>query len=214
MSKLPLCNMDGARLGEFELSDELLELKRGDQALHEVITAHQANRRAGSASTLKRGEVSGGGAKPYRQKGTGRARAGSNRSPIWRGGGIIFGPKPRDYEKQVNKKSRRLAFRRAFSERVAAGEVMVVETLDIKEPKTHALALLLKKLKADSGALLVDGAVNRNLALASRNMANVETVSANDVHAYQILRYPRLVVPRGGMEKLAQRLKTVGGRAS
>lgn len=210
MSKLPVCNIDGSRHGEFELSEDLLELKRGGQAVHEAITAHRAKCRAGTASTLKRGEVSGGGAKPYRQKGTGRARAGSNRSPIWRGGGIIFGPKPRDFEKQVNKKSRRLAFRRAFSEKVAAGQVMVIEKLDLAEPKTHLVAALLRKLKAESGALLVDSVVTRNLAMASRNMENVKAVSAESVHTYQLIDYPLIVVTRSGMDKLAERLKAAG----
>jgi large subunit ribosomal protein L4 len=192
MSKLPVCNIDGSRHGEFELSEDLLELKRGGQAVHEAITAHRAKCRAGTASTLKRGEVSGGGAKPYRQKGTGRARAGSNRSPIWRGGGIIFGPKPRDFEK------------------VAAGQVMVIEKLDLAEPKTHLVAALLRKLKAESGALLVDSVVTRNLAMASRNMENVKAVSADSVHTYQLIDYPLIVVTRSGMEKLAERLKAAG----
>lgn len=214
MSKLPVCNMEGSRTGEFELADALLEIKRGAQAVHEVVVAHQAKRRAGTASTLKRGEVSGGGAKPWRQKGTGRARAGSNRSPIWRGGGITFGPKPRSYEKQVNKKVRQLAFRRAFSEKVAAGDVLLLDRVELAEPKTRLLAGVLQKLKAAAGALIVCEKADRNLVLASRNMENVEVVDAAGVNTYQLLRYPKVVVARGAMEKLAKRLGQAAGRAS
>ncbi len=212
MSKLPLCNMQGESVGEVKLADGLLELKKGTQAVHDVVEAHRARRRAGTASTKKRGEVSGGGAKPWRQKGTGRARAGSIRSPIWKGGGTIFGPHPRSYEKKVTKKAARLAFRRAFSEKVAAGDVLVVDQMTVAAPKTKHVAEMLKKLKLEKGALLVLDGVERNFALASRNIPGIEVAAARDVHTYQLLRYPKVVVSKGAMPLLEARLKSSGGK--
>lgn len=214
MSKLPLCNSEGTRTGDVTLPDNLLELKKGAQAVHDVVEALRAKLHAGTASTLKRGQVSGGGIKPWRQKGTGRARAGSIRSPIWRGGGIVFGPHPRSYEKKVNKKIARLAFRRAFSEKVAAGEVLVVDKVVLPEPKTKVFVALLKKLKVDGGALVLVGKIERNVALASRNVPNVEVATAGGVHTYQVLRYPKIVVSEDAMTELMGRLKKAAGRSA
>jgi len=214
MSKLPICNMKGDRTGEFTLADDLLDSGKSGDPVVEAVTAHRAKQRAGTASTLKRGEVKGGGAKPWRQKGTGRARAGTSRSPVWRGGGVAFGPKPRSFEKTVNKKVARAAFRRAFSEKVAAGDVIVIDKLELKEAKTRIVADLLGKLKADKGALLVLHPVDRSVTLAARNIRNVEVTSAQDVHTYQIVRYPLVVVTKDAMEKIQDRLKKKSRRAS
>ena len=135
--KLDILNCQGARVGEYVLPDEIIELEKGEQAVHDVIVAFMAGQRAGTASTKTRGLVSGGGAKPFRQKGLGRARAGSSRSPVWVGGGTIFGPQPRDFSKKVNKKVAKLALRRAFSERVVDGSVIVIDNFDLDRKSTR-----------------------------------------------------------------------------
>jgi large subunit ribosomal protein L4 len=214
MSKLPIYNMKGDRVGEYDIADELLELKKGAQAVHDAVEAYQTGLRAGTASTKTRAHVSGGGIKPWRQKGTGRARAGSIRSPIWRGGGIVFGPHPKKYEKCVNKKILRLAFRRAFSEKVASGDVALMDRLSLSAPKTKSIVSVLNKLKIERGVLLVLDLPDKNVQLASRNIPNVEVVTAVGVHTYQLLRYPRMLVSQDAMAKLEERLKKPAGRAS
>ena len=214
MSKLPIYNMKGDRVGEYNIADELLELKKGAQAVHDAVEAYQVGLRAGTASTKTRAHVSGGGIKPWRQKGTGRARAGSIRSPIWRGGGIVFGPHPKKYEKGVNKKVLRLAFRRAFSEKVASGDVALMDRLSISAPKTKSIVSVLNKLKIERGVLVILDVPDKNVQLASRNIPNVEVATAVGVHTYQLLRYPRMLISQDAMAKLEERLKKQSGRAS
>jgi large subunit ribosomal protein L4 len=206
MSKVTVYNVNGGAAGEQEVADGLLELKRGAQAVIDVVTAYRAGIRAGTASTKTRDEVSGGGRKPYKQKGTGRARQGSIRSPILRGGGVVFGPHPRDYSKKVNKKLAALAFRRALSEKLAAGAVAVAAGLEAIEPKTKALAGLLKQAGGGRATLFVTAAVNRNLCRAARNVPKVEVTTAAQVNTYQIMRYPAVVVDAAGLEALKARL--------
>jgi large subunit ribosomal protein L4 len=206
MSKVTVYNVNGGAAGEQEVADGLLELKRGAQAVVDVVTAYRAGIRAGTASTKTRDEVSGGGRKPYKQKGTGRARQGSIRSPILRGGGVVFGPHPRDYSKKVNKKLAALAFRRALSEKLAAGAVAVAAGLEAIEPKTKALAGLLKQAGGGRATLFVTAAVNRNLCRAARNVPKVEVTTAAQVNTYQIMRYPAVVVDAAGLEALKARL--------
>ena len=214
MSKLPIYNMKGDRVGEYEIADELLELKKGAQAVHDAVEAYRAGLRAGTAATKTRAHVSGGGIKPWRQKGTGRARAGSIRSPIWRGGGIVFGPHPRKYEKRVNKKILRLAFRRAFSEKVASGDVALMDRWSLSEPKTKSIVSILNKLNIERGVLLILDVPDKNVGMASRNIPNVEVTTAAGVHTYQLLRYPRMLISQDAMTKLEERLKKQPGRAS
>ena len=206
MSKIAIYNLNGEAAGEKEIADRLLETKRGAQAVLDVVTAYRAGLRAGSASTKKRGEVSGGGRKPYKQKGTGRARQGSIRSPILRGGGIVFGPHPRDYSKKVNKKTVALAFRRALSEKIAAGAVAVAAGLEEVAPKTKALAGLLKKVAGGRAALFVTGAANASLNRAARNLVKVEVTTAAQANTYQIERYPVILADAAGWDALAARL--------
>ncbi len=206
MSKIAIYNLNGEAAGEKKIADGLLETKRGAQAVLDVVTAYRAGLRAGSASTKKRGEVSGGGRKPYKQKGTGRARQGSIRSPILRGGGIVFGPHPRDYSKKVNKKTVALAFRRALSEKIAAGAVAVAAGLEEIAPKTKALAGLLKKVAGGRAALFVTGAANASLNRAARNLAKVEVTTAAQANTYQIERYPVILADAAGWDALAARL--------
>ena len=206
MSKVAIYNLNGEAAGEKEIADGLLELKRGKQAVLDVVTAYRAGIRAGTASTKKRGEVSGGGRKPYKQKGTGRARQGSIRSPILRGGGVVFGPHPRDYAKKVNKKLAALAFRRALSEKIAAGAVAVAEGLEKIEPKTKVLAALLKKAAGGRAALLVTAAASKSLNLAARNLAKAEVTTAAQANTYQVMRYPAIVADAAGLDALKARL--------
>lgn len=206
MSKVATYNLNGEAAGETEIANELLELKRGAQAVLDVVTAYRAGIRAGTASTKTRDEVSGGGRKPFKQKGTGRARQGSIRSPILRGGGVVFGPHPRDYSKKVNKKLATLAFRRALSEKLAAGAVVTAEGLGEIEPKTKALAALLKNVGGGRATLFVTAESSKNLNLAARNVPKVEVTTAAQVSTYQIFRYPVIVVDAAGLEVLQKRL--------
>ncbi len=206
MSKLNVYDAQGSSVGEYDVADSLLVLDRGERAVHEVVVAMNAGRRAGNASTKCKGEVAGSNRKPWRQKGTGRARAGYRQSPIWRGGGVAFGPRPRSYAKKVNRKVARLAFRRALSQKVADGEVKVVDELKLAEGKTKLFAALMKALEVKGAALFVVDELDANVVLAARNIPKVEVVCARDVNVYQLLRYPQVVASKSAMEVLAQRL--------
>jgi len=208
MSTLKVYDKTGAAIGDYEIADGLMVLNRGEQAVRDSVVAYLAGLRAGTASTLSKGEVAGSNKKPWRQKGTGRARAGYRQSPIWRGGGVAFGPHPRSFVQKLNKKVGRLAFQRAFSEKVAAGEVKVVDTLGLPEAKTRAFAALMKALGVTAPALFVVDKADRNVALAARNMEDVEVVRGSDVNVYQVLRYPTLVVSQAGMEQVKARLES------
>lgn len=206
MSIVKKYDATGAETGTVEIPDELLELEKGTQAVHEMVVSLRRRRRAGTASTLEKGMVSGTGAKPWRQKGTGRARAGYKQSPVWRGGGTVFGPLPREYGAKVNRKVARLAFRRALSERLNDDQVRVVETLELEAPRTKDAAAMLKALGVNGAVLLVTGSIERNLALAVRNLPKVELTAAQDVNVYQLLRYPTIVTTPEGLEGLKSRL--------
>lgn len=204
--KLQVSDTSGKKLGEFELKEGLLEFDKGQQVLHQAVVAYQANRRAGTASTRTRAEVAGSGAKPWKQKGLGRARAGDRQSPIWRGGGTVFGPKPRSYAKSQNKKASRLAFRRAFSEKVASGAVQVIDELKFDAPKTSQFAAVVKALGIEKSAIFVLDQVDFNTALSARNLPNIELTSADRLNAFELLRFGRIVITRAAMEKLEARL--------
>ena len=206
MTSLAIINEQGSAAGEVEVNEAWLEREKGQEALHDTIVAYLATKRAGTAATKNRKLVRGGGAKPYRQKGTGRARAGSNRSPIWRGGGVIFGPQPRSYAKKVNKKVRRLAMRHAFAGVVDDGKVIVLDKLEVAEPKTKALLAILNKIDAGENALIVVDTVTENLKLAGRNLPKVDVVSADNVNVYQLLLHKKVVITSAGLESLGSRL--------
>lgn len=203
---LQIVSSDGTPGETFELKDTWLELKRGGQAVHESVVAFLAARRAGTAATKTRAMVRGGGRKPYRQKGTGRARAGSTRSPLWRGGGVIFGPQPRDFSKRVNRKVRALALKRAFSERVEAGDVLVVEDINLAEPKTRLMTDLLSSIGAGQNALVVVEEVGDNVRLAARNLPDVDVMRQCSVNAYWLLLFHKIVFTRAGLEAFLGRL--------
>jgi len=206
MSKIPVTDMNGAPCGEFELAAAALELQKGAQAVHDAVTAHLALRRAGSADTKGKGAVAGTGKKPWKQKGTGRARAGYRRSPVWRGGGVAHGPHPRDYGAPLPKKMARLALRRAFAERVNAGEVRGLEEIRLAAAKTKTVAALLKSLHAERGALLLTDAADPALRRAARNLPSVEVAAARQVNVYQLLRWPVVIATRAALAALQERL--------
>jgi large subunit ribosomal protein L4 len=192
-----------------KLNVELIENGIGTQALHETIVAYRANRRSGTHCTKTKATVAGSGKKPWRQKGTGNARSGYRSSPVWSGGGVVFGPHPRDYSKKTNKNVKQLALKKAFSSRVNAGEVYLIEPITLEKPKTKDL---MGKLK-DGGhgpkesALFIIEAPDQNLHLASRNHPRLETITGDLVNAEQLLRYDKIFVTDGALAKISARLQ-------
>jgi len=205
--KLTVKDINGTQQGEFEVKFELVEGGRGTQAVHDTVVAFRAAQRMGTACTKTAGEVSGSNKKPWRQKGTGRARAGSNQSPLWVGGGVVFGPKPRDYSKKVNGKTKQLALRKALTERLKAGDVQVVADFKLGTPKTKSFVAALSKLDVTGTALVVDAIIDANVRLASRNVEGVEVTTADNLNTYQVLRPNKLVMTKSAFEKLEARLK-------
>ena len=204
MATIKMYGRDGRDSGEVEVADDMLILDRGEQSVRDAIVARNASLRAGTASTLRKGEVAGSNKKPWKQKGTGRARAGYRQSPVWRGGGVAFGPHPHDFSIKVNKKVVRLAFRRALSERIAAGAVKLVDDLSLAAPKTKELRGVLEALGASS-ALIVVPAWDDNLLLSARNLQGVEVTTVRNCSVYQVLRYPAIVMTRAAWEELKPR---------
>ncbi|MCX6883857.1 MAG: 50S ribosomal protein L4 [Verrucomicrobiota bacterium] len=205
--KLTIKDIKGNAQGELDVHFDIIEDSRGTQAVHDVVVAHQAAKRMGTACTKTMGEVAGSGKKPWRQKGTGRARAGSFASPLWRGGGVVFGPKPRDYTKKVSRNTRQLALRKALSERLRAGDVVVVDDIKLTSSKTKEFTAVLATLGLDGGTtLLVLDAAEKNVMLAARNVANVFVSSSETVNTYELLRSDKLIFTRGAFEKVQARL--------
>ncbi len=203
--KLSIKNSQGKSAGELEVKFALVEDGRGTQAVHDTVVAYQAAQRSGTASTKTMGEVAGSGKKPWRQKGTGRARAGSFASPLWRGGGVTFGPKPRSFAKKVNARTKQLALRKALSERLKAGDVIVVDDLTLASPRTKEFVGVISALELKGSTLVVAGA-DKNLTLASRNVPNVALATSETLNTYDVLRPDKLLFTRGAFEKLEARL--------
>ena len=206
--KLPVVTISGQAKGEVEFADGLLiKDGKGTQAVHDAVAAYMANQRLGTASTKQISEVQGSGKKPWRQKGTGRARSGSFASPLWRGGGVVFGPKPRDYSMRVPKRVKALAFRKALSERLLAGDIVVVDELKLASHKTKEFAGIVAKIGMENVAtLVVTDRVDNNLKLASRNVPNVQVEPADSVNVYELLRFEKIVTTKAGLEKLGARV--------
>jgi large subunit ribosomal protein L4 len=204
--KLVVKDLKGQNQGEVEVKIPLVENGKGTQAVHDVVVAYSAAQRSGTASTKTMGEVAGSGKKPWKQKGTGRARAGSFASPLWRGGGVVFGPKPRDFSKKVSRSTKQLALRKALSARLQAGDVLLVDSLQLASPKTKELLGVLSALQIDGTTLIISDGANSNLMLASRNIPHVELTTGEAVNTYQLLRNDKLVFTRGAYEKLEQRI--------
>ncbi|NLN29507.1 MAG: 50S ribosomal protein L4 [Firmicutes bacterium] len=204
MPKVPVYNMEGNQVGEIELSDEIFGTEVNEPLLHQAIVAYEANRRQGTASTKTRGEVRGGGRKPWRQKGTGRARHGSIRSPIWVGGGVVFGPKPRSYRQALPRKVRRAALKSALSAKVKAGDLIVLDQLSLPEIKTKRMAEVLKAVGASDKALVVMAQPDRNVELSARNLPGVALRPARGINAYDVLKYRTLVITKDGVAQVEE----------
>ncbi|MFZ5826163.1 MAG: 50S ribosomal protein L4 [Bacillota bacterium] len=204
MPKVAVYNKDGATVGEITLSDAVFGAEVNPGLLHEVVQMYLANQRQGTSDTKTRAEVRGGGRKPWRQKGTGRARQGSIRSPQWRKGGIVFGPHPRDFGWTMPKKARRAALRQALSSKVANGELIVVESFDLEAPKTKEVVALLKALGAEGKAYLVTEMENVNVYKSARNIPGVRANAARNLNVYEVLNSGRLVLTKDAVAKVEE----------
>ena len=204
--KLSIKNSQGKAAGELEVKFELIENGRGTQAVHDTVVAYRAAQRMGTACTKTAGEVSGTNKKPWKQKGTGRARAGSFQSPLWVGGGVVFGPKPRSYAKKVNVRTKQLALRKAMSERLKAGDIVIVDDIKLGSPKTKEVIGVIDALKIDGTAIIVSTGENKNLMLAARNLPNVWLTTSETLNTYDVLRPDKLIFTRGAFEKIEARL--------
>jgi len=206
MAKIKVLDKSGKTAKEVSLPKEIASYPVKEHLLYEAVISYRANQRTGSASTKTRAEVRGGGRKPWRQKGTGRARAGSIRSPLWRAGGVTFGPKPRSFYYSLPKKAKKNALKSALSLKFAENQVVVLEKLDFKEPKTKEGVEFLKSLNLDS-ALIVDSHENKNLFLSLRNIPKIKMVDYNEVNTYDILKHKWLVFSYKAFGSLMEKLK-------
>jgi large subunit ribosomal protein L4 len=204
--KLTVKDTKGNAQSELDVKIPLVEDDKGTQAVHDVVVAYRAAQRMGTACTKNVGEVAGTNKKPWRQKGTGRARAGSFQSPLWRGGGVVFGPKPRDYTKKVSRNTRQLAFHKALSERLRAGDVVLVDNLKLASPKTKEFLGVIAALGLKGTALFVSQERDKNLELASRNVPKVVLTTSDALNTYDVLRSDKLVFTRGAFEQVEARL--------
>ena len=199
-----LKDVEGKKVGDVALSDELFGIEPNPHAVYQVVRAQRAAARAGTASTKTRSEVRGGGAKPWRQKGTGRARAGSTRSPIWKGGGTIFGPKPRDYSFRVPKKVRRLAFRSALSAAARGDRITVVEDFSLDIPSTRTAMDIIDRLGLEGGLMVVLAEDDLNVEKSFGNISEVETFFPGELNTYDILRFENLLFLKGALDTLQE----------
>ena len=204
MLKTNVYNMSGKLVGEIELPEAVFGIEPNEAAVHDAVKNHLANKRQGTQSALTRAEVSGGGRKPWRQKGTGRARQGSTRAPQWIHGGIALGPKPRDYGYHMNKKSRQLAIKSALSAKAAAGNIMVIENLDLSEVKTKNFVKFLSDVGATGKSLVVTPEVRRNVVLSARNIPGVRTTISSIISVYDILRADKFIVDKAAVAKIEE----------
>jgi len=206
MPTVPVYNVEGQQAGEITLSDEVFGVPVNRALLHDAVTLQLASRRLGTAKAKTRGEVRGGGRKPWRQKGTGQARHGSRRSPLWTGGGIIFPPQPRKYGFRMPRKARRLALKSALSSKVAGGELMVVEGLKLEEPKTKSMVAVLAKLNLNRKTLIVLAEAAENVEKSVRNIPGVTTLLPDELNVYDILNHDRLLLVREAVGKVEEAL--------
>lgn len=204
MAKVDVYNMEGAVVGSIELADTIFGIEPNEDVLHRVVLNQLANRRQGTHSTKTRSEVRGGGKKPYRQKGTGRARQGSTRSAQWVGGGIIFGPKPRDYSYTLPKKVRRLAMKSALSTKLIGGDIIVLDTLELSEIKTKSMVNVLEKIGVTRSALVVLQDKNENVEKSARNLVGIKLARVNTINVFDILKFDKFVVTKAAVEKVQE----------
>ncbi len=203
MPKVDLLNVEGKKVGDIELSNDIFAVEVNEDVMHEVVLNYLANQRQGTQSTKTRSEVRGGGKKPWKQKGTGRARQGSIRAPQWIKGGIALGPKPRSYKYTLNKKVKRLALKSALTTKVLENKLIVLDALELEEIKTKTMAGILAKLNVEK-ALVVLPETNLNVQASTRNIPNVKTALVNTINTYDILKYDMFVVTKAAVEKIEE----------
>lgn len=204
MPKVALYNVNGTQVGEIELSDAVFGIEPNVYVLHDAVVMQQASLRLGTHKTKGRSEVSGGGRKPWRQKGTGRARQGSIRAPQWKGGGTVFGPTPRSYAYKLPKKVRRLAIKSALSSKVKDNEIVVLDQLQMNQPKTKEMVAILRNLNANRKALIVGASHDDNVALSARNIPGVKYVSAEGINVLDVLGHDKLIITRDAVQKVEE----------
>ena len=204
MPKVAVYNTLGEQVGEMDLSEEIFAANVNTSVIHQVVVAQLANKRQGTQSALTRAEVAGGGKKPWRQKGTGRARQGSTRSPQWRSGGVVFAPKPRDYTITVPKKVKRLALKGALTSKFLANEIIVLESLNFDAPKTKEMVKVLTNLNVNKKALVVIAGKNEFVERAARNLQGIKTTPAELINVYDILRYDKFIITKDAVQTVEE----------
>ena len=203
MANVKVFNMSGSEVGSIELNDSIFAVEVNTHVMHQAVVQYLANKRQGTQSALTRAEVRGGGRKPWRQKGTGRARQGSTRSPQWTGGGVVFAPKPRDYSFKLNKKVKRLALKSALTTKVNDGKFVVVDEINLPEMKTKEMVKVLNNLNVNKSLVVLEDA-NEKAVVAARNIPTVETASVSTINVYDILKYDSVVVTKAAVEKIEE----------
>ncbi len=203
MAKVSVFNMDGKQVEELELNDNVFGVEVKPHLMHQSVVQQLANKRQGTQSAKTRSEVRGGGAKPWRQKGTGRARIGSIRAPHWTGGGVVFAPKPRDYSFKLNKKEKRIALKSALSAKVADGKFIVIDSLELSEVKTKNMVTVLNNLKVGKALICLDSN-DKNVILSARNIPNVQTALTNTINVYDILKYETFVTTKAAVATIEE----------
>ena len=204
MANVSVLNMEGAQVGTIELNDAVFGVSVNEHLLHMAVVQHLANNRQGTQKAKTRGEVSGGGRKPWRQKGTGHARQGSTRSPQWKGGGVVFAPQPRDYSFKLNKKEKRAAIRSALTDRVQNGKVIVLDELKLDEIKTKAVVRVLANIKAAEKALIITAEKDDFVVKSARNLAKVVTTEASTLSVYDIMNAQSVILTQAAAEKITE----------
>ena len=204
MPKVDVFDIKGKKVSDIELAENVFGIEPNENIVHAVLVNYLANQRQGTQSTKTRAEVSGGGRKPWRQKGTGRARQGSIRAPQWIKGGIALGPKPRSYKYTVNKKERRLAIKSLLSSKVIEKELTVVDKLELKEIKTKSMVKALSALKVEGKTLIIVPERNTNVLMSARNIEGVKTITANNINVFDLLKYTNLILPVDTVKKLEE----------
>lgn len=204
MPKVPVYDMAGKSVGEMELAENVFGIKPNKSVMHDVVVSYLANQRQGTQSTLTRSEVSGGGRKPWRQKGTGHARQGSTRAPQWRHGGVALGPKPRDYRYALNKKVRRLAIKSAFSSKVQDQDFIVVDNISLENYRTKDILAMLAALGADKKALIVTPVADEKVYKSARNIPGVKTAAVNTLNVYDILNCGKFIIAKDAVNKIVE----------
>lgn len=203
MANVKVFNMSGSEVGSIELNDSIFAVEVNTHVMHQAVVQYLANKRQGTQSALTRAEVRGGGRKPWRQKGTGRARQGSTRSPQWTGGGVVFAPKPRDYSFKLNKKVKRLALKSALTTKVNDGKFVVVDEINLPEMKTKEMVKVLNNLNVNKSLVVLEDA-NEKAVVAARNIHTVKTASVSTINVYDILKYDSVVVTKAAVEKIEE----------